>query len=140
MSFLKSNLPFAGILAVLIVLFVAIHQDLQSNRLEQTHVLGEKQSHRVVLYLNGMDLPSPSSQERTNRKKLDHIGRELSIKFLLPRATGSCPQDPQKICWPQETEKDVALSLKEAIASLPLEDGRQDRGLRWFLKRGILRE
>ena len=137
-SVLKLKLLIASIIVILGLVLVTAYREQQNRRLAQAHVVGDEQSHKVVVYLHGMDLPSPSTQEIANRTKLDAIGKALSIKILLPRASEPCPQDHRQICWRQKTDKDVTTSLAGVLASLKLDTTDQITGFIGFSNGGYL--
>ncbi|NVK73433.1 MAG: hypothetical protein HWE24_08140 [Oceanospirillaceae bacterium] len=79
--------------------------------LREAKFLGDTSSHNIVTYLHGMDVPDISDQELANRRKLDAIGKVLSIKFYLPRSVTQCKQNPHQLCWPQDSLKELKHTL-----------------------------
>jgi predicted esterase len=82
--------------------------------------IGPVDAKHFVVYLHGIDSPSPSDQELGNRRVLAQIAREGSYRIALPRSTSRCPNQPGSICWGwsfNETEISAAVAAIDASAA-----------------------
>ncbi|SBS38950.1 Serine hydrolase (FSH1) [Marinomonas spartinae] len=110
---------------------------IDSQRLRNAKFLGDKDSHSVVIYLHGMDLPNVSDQELANRQKLDEIGHVLSIKFYLPRSVTKCHQNDNQLCWPQDNVDELERTLSTITSSANFERGDKLEGIIGFSNGGF---
>jgi hypothetical protein len=83
--------------------------------------LGPTDATSFAVYLHGVDEAGISDQELENRRTLDAVARELSMRIALPRASKPCPTQPGELCWGwtfDEPELDAAATaVKDAAAS-----------------------
>jgi predicted esterase len=83
--------------------------------------LGPADASNFAVYLHGVDEPGISDQEFDNRRNLDVVAKELSLRIALPRASRPCPNQPGELCWGwtfDEPEVDAAATaVKDAAAS-----------------------
>ncbi|APR80738.1 Hypothetical protein A7982_06085 [Minicystis rosea] len=67
--------------------------------LSAARCLGPADARGFAVYLHGVDAERPSAQEIENRRVLDRIAAERSLRIAVPRATRPCPNQPGSICW-----------------------------------------
>lgn len=64
-----------------------------------TDCIGPSTAYDSIVYLHGMDTQEPSAQEKRNRAALENLSKKLNIRFALPRATMTCPDNKDLKCW-----------------------------------------
>jgi predicted esterase len=96
------------------------HPPSRADPLRTATCLGPTDATSFAVYLHGVDERSLSEQELENRRNLDAIASELSIRIALPRASRPCPNQPGELCWGwafDEPELDAAATaMKDAAA------------------------
>ncbi len=67
-----------------------------------------------VIYLHGIDTASPGELERSNRKNLERIARDLPARVALPRSPQTCKRG---LCWNPNTDtpSNTDQLIKEAL-------------------------
>jgi hypothetical protein len=75
-----------------------ITQDGQ-DKISSISCIGSEKAPLGAVYLHGMDSVIPSDQEMQNRKILQDISEKYNIRIALPRASQTCAQSPNQICW-----------------------------------------
>ncbi len=85
-----------------------------------TICIGSPDAKSFAVYLHGVDGVTASSQELGNRKVLESLAKNLSMRIALPRASKACPNDASSLCWGwtfDERELDAAATAIRTAAS-----------------------
>jgi predicted esterase YcpF (UPF0227 family) len=76
-----------------------------------TECLGPAQAKGHLIYLHGLTPPDQETQEEIeNRKVLEQLARELSLRIAMPRAS-LCPNG--KLCWAARDKNEVLKTFDE---------------------------
>jgi len=67
-----------------------------------------------LVYLHGMDSPSPSPQEMSNRAVLEAVARHFSMRVAILRSLTRCSWRPEQLCWSWR-DRNQLLSRHEEI-------------------------
>ena len=105
--FLMGPMKFRLISAILFILIPKIVWAVEC--------IGPKNSKNSIVYLHGMDTPTPGEQEILIRQKLTTISEKLNLRLALPRATKMCPTNAKLMCWGWDFSNSKIID--EALAS-----------------------
>jgi predicted esterase len=76
-----------------------------------TECLGPTEAKGHLIYLHGLTPPDEDTlEEGDNRKVLEQLARELSLRIAMPRGT-LCPTG--KVCWPAADKSEVLKTFDE---------------------------
>jgi len=76
-----------------------------------TECLGLKEAKAHLIYLHGLTPPDEDTREEAeNRKVLEQLARELSLRIAMPRGI-LCPTG--KVCWPAANKNEVLKTFDD---------------------------
>lgn len=76
-----------------------------------TECIGPADAKGHLIYLHGFTPPDQETQEEVeNRKVLEQLARELSLRIALPRGP-LCPSG--KLCWPARDKKELLKAFED---------------------------
>ena len=82
---------------------------------ESTSCIGPQAAKKFFIYLHGVDSNPPSQQELNNRALLEKVAQQKNIRIALPRASMTCPNQPNSYCWGWRFDQDELSKILPMI-------------------------
>ena len=111
----KINTFFALMLFILITSFILF---FKSYNHKNFIAVGDLKQNRCWIYLCGLTSDINADQEKTNRKILNEIGKELNLKFLAIKPTYRDKNFDNKLSWPHYNKTETLATYKKILSSI----------------------